>query len=325
MKDTICIITFGGLLLIILIVLSTFLNGRFWYTNGYVENRDARYAGIELEEEGQIDVLNVGTSLCDVSISPLELFRDYGITCYNMGRDLQSKSATYYAVKTALRRQKIKVLLWETDNLCKHMDDMTPYRQEISEFSYYHFPVLRYHNCWANWLSGKKHDTFFKGFQIRREMIKPELEENYRADCMEGTELDYETSEEKELTFKMDQMYAFKRIYNLCKANNIQLILYSAPSIKYYPNRRRHNALVALAARYGIDYTDANQAEDAIGIDWNRDSFDGGAHLNLSGSRKMTRYMGEYLSGHCNLQDHRGDPAYADWEDMDSYYAECGE
>ena len=201
---------------------------------------------------------------------------------------------------------------------------VTPDNPEADD-SVFPFPVLRYHNCWANWLSGKKHDTFFKGFQIRREMIKPELEENYRADCMEGTELDYETSEEKELTFKMDQMYAFKRIYNLCKANNIQLILYSAPSIKYYPNRRRHNALVALAARYGIDYTDANQAEDAIGIDWNRDSFDGGAHLNLSGSRKMTRYMGEYLSGHCNLQDHRGDPAYADWEDMDSYYAECGE
>lgn len=68
-----------------------------------------------------------------------------------MGRDLQTKEATCYAVKTALRKQKIKVLLWETDNLFGHMDNMTPYMEQLAEFNYYHFPVLRYHNCWENW------------------------------------------------------------------------------------------------------------------------------------------------------------------------------
>jgi len=65
-----------------------------------------------------------------------------------MGRDLQTKEATCYAVKTALRKQKIKVLLWETDNLFGHMDNMTPYMEQLAEFNYYHFPVLRCHNCW---------------------------------------------------------------------------------------------------------------------------------------------------------------------------------
>ena len=170
MKDYMKIIAFAAIVLITLAALSAFFNGRFWYTSGYVSNRDARYAAIELEEPGQIDVLNVGSSLCDVSLTPLELYRDYGITSYNMGRDMQTRTATYYAIKTALRRQKIKVLLWETDNLCsqkslrkrnpedacrpEQRDYMEPYRQELAEFCYYHFPILRYHSFWRNWMSG---------------------------------------------------------------------------------------------------------------------------------------------------------------------------
>ena len=131
MKDILRVTTFGILVVFIMAALSAIFNGGFWYRNGYVSNRDARYAAIDLEEPGQIDVLNVGDSLCDVSLTPLELFRDYGITSYNMGRDLQSKEATYYAIKAALRKQKIKVLLWETDNLCMQQDDITSCMHEL--------------------------------------------------------------------------------------------------------------------------------------------------------------------------------------------------
>ena len=355
MKDIIKIITFTAIVLIILAALSAIFNGRFWYTNGYVANRDARYAAFGLEEPGRIDVLNVGSSLCDVSLSPPELYRDYGITSYNMGRDMQNRSATYYALLTALRSQKIKVLLWETDNLCKQDDEirvrrsdgyrykdyMLPYRQELAEFYYYHFPVLRYHSSWINWVSGIKHDQFYKGFQIKKEIVKPEPEEDSAKEGP-GDDSAKESPEDKKpltraeklrakialkdkLKFRMDQMYAFRRIYNLCKANDIKLVLYSAPSMKYYPTRRRHDAVAELAQKYGIDYIDGNFDEDLIGIDWDKDSCDGGKHLNLYGSRKMTRYLGEYLRKHCDLEDHRGDPAYAEWADMEKYEEECGE
>ena len=347
MKDYLKIFAFGTIFLIILAVLSAIFNGRFWYNIGYVADRDARYAAIELEEPGQIEVLNVGNSLCDVSLIPLELYRDYGITSYNMGRDLQSKAGTYYAIKTAMQRQKIKVVLWETDNLCKHKsdrkgrrteeqedrlkdtykDDLEPYREEVAEFYYYHFPALRYHSSWRNWLNGTRHAEFYKGFQIRKETVKPD----HKKDQADGNEqsraerLRAKIDRKNELTFKMDQMHAFNKIYNLCQANGIKLILYSAPSEKYYITRRRHDAITKLAKKYGIDYIDGNFDEGIVGIDWDRDSFDGGGHLNLYGSRKMTKYLGEYLSKHCDLTDHRGDPAYAEWADMEKYEAECGE
>ena len=334
MKDYMKIIAFAGSVLITLAALSAFFNGRFWYNNGYVSNRDARLAGIEVEEPDQIDVLNVGSSLCDVSLTPLELYRDYGITSYNIGRDMQTRTETYYAILTALRSQKIKVLLWETDNLCKQKDIrkvdpenqykpeqrdyMEPYRQELSEFCYYHFPILRYHYFWRNWANGIKHDEFYKGFRINKE-IHINKKEYTRAEKLRA-KIDLK----HELTFQRDQMYAFKRIYNLCQANDIKLVLYSAPSMKYYQSRKRHDALTKLANQYGLDYIDGNFDEDIIGIDWDKDSFDGGAHLNLYGSRKMTKYLGEYLSKHCDLTDHREDPAYANWAEIDKYVKECG-
>ncbi len=48
-----------------------------------------KIAGITNEEPGLIDVLNVGDSVCNVSLTPMELFHDYGYTAFNMGRDPQ--------------------------------------------------------------------------------------------------------------------------------------------------------------------------------------------------------------------------------------------
>jgi hypothetical protein len=62
--------------------------GGYWYLRGYLADRDCRIAGIQEEPEGQIDVLNVGDSLADIAITPVEMYRDYGITSYVMGRDL---------------------------------------------------------------------------------------------------------------------------------------------------------------------------------------------------------------------------------------------
>jgi hypothetical protein len=30
----------------------------------------------------------------------------------------------------------------------------------------------------------------------------------------------------------------------------------------------------------------------------------------------MTRYLGNYLADECGLTDHRGDPAYRNWDDL---------
>ena len=43
---------------------------------GYPFRGDCRIAGIQEEPEGQVDVLNVGDSLADIAITPVEMYRD---------------------------------------------------------------------------------------------------------------------------------------------------------------------------------------------------------------------------------------------------------
>ena len=44
-----------------------------------------------------------------------------------------------------------------------------------------------------------------------------------------------------------------------------------------------------------------------IGLDWSTDTYDGGAHLNVSGAEKLTSYFGAILRETFGLEDHRAD------------------
>ena len=119
MKNIVKIIGFTAGVLIIIWVLSWFFDGAKWVNKGYIADRDARIAGMDAEVPGQIDVLNVGDSLCNVGMTPMELYRDYGYTAFNMGRDLQKPLESLFYIRQAVKRQPIKVILWEAHNLFK--------------------------------------------------------------------------------------------------------------------------------------------------------------------------------------------------------------
>ena len=95
MKNIFKIAGFAAGLIIIIGLLGGPFRGGYWYLRGYLADRDCRIAGIQKEPKGQVDVLNVGDSLADVAITPVEMYRDYGITSYVMGRDLQKCMETY--------------------------------------------------------------------------------------------------------------------------------------------------------------------------------------------------------------------------------------
>lgn len=309
MKKAFIISGFLAGILIVLMILSSVFDGGYWYERGLVAERDARLAGIELEEPGQIDVLCVGNSLGIVGIAPMELFKDYGITSYNMGCEMQMPVETYYTLRKALKTQKIKVLLWEANNISKHHKNWDAYISRVAEDIRYQLPVIRYHYVWKNMVDGYQQRPYFKGFCIN-EAVQPYTDNNF-----------YDYSDTRADVFADEQYYYFDKIQKLCEENGIKLVLYSVPSPFCY-NIRMHNGLVKLAEEKGVDYLDGNAHPDEIGIDWNQDTFDKGDHLNLAGSRKLTRYLAEYLVKECDLEDHRNDPAYRSWSDLWKPYEE---
>ena len=309
MKNIIKIPGFVAGVIIIIGLLGFPFRGGYWYLRGYLADRDCRIAGIQEEPEGQIDVLNVGDSLADIAITPVEMYRDYGITSYVMGRDLQKCIETYYAIKLALRTQPVKVVLWETHNLSKHQGGFDPYIIGVSEYAKYRSQFIKYHYVWKRWMEGKGIRNYFKGYVVN-EAVTP-----YEGD------MPYMNTDDTEV-FKIpdDQMYVFKKIYKFCQKEGIKIVLYSVPSPHCY-DMRQHNAYAKLAEEYGLDYLDGNIDFEKIGIDAATDYFDkDGDHLNLFGTRKMTRYLGDYLRDNCDLTDHREDPAYQSWADQLAAY-----
>lgn len=303
LRNTLKIAGFVSGIVILLFIFSILFDGGRWVEQGYVADRDARIAGITTEEPGLIDVLNVGDSVCNISLTPMELFHDYGYTAYNMGRDLQKPIESYFYIRTAMQKQPIKVIFWEAHNLFKE-DSVVSFASNLfAEYFKYKVPFIKYHYIWKNWIEGPGIRKYFKGYLVN-EAVKPYTGE------------DYYWWPDKEITpIQKRQEMLFKYVLRFCQKRGIKLVLYSGGSSFCY-DIRMHNAVAQLAEEVGVDYLDANYDRELIQFDWYKDTFDGGDHLNLFGARKMTKYLGDYMAQECDLTDHRGDPKYNSWQEL---------
>ena len=90
------------------------------------------------------------------------------------------------------------------------------------------------------------------------------------------------------------------KIAELCQKQNARLVLVKIPSVRL-PQRYlgawtklRSDKIKELAELLKVDFIDLLYDYD-IGLDWEKDTFDNGMHLNYTGSMKATRFFGEYL------------------------------
>ena len=132
MKNLLKILCFGAVLIALLEIMSVVFNGGDLAARGSVIYYDRRIAELSNEQEGQIDVLCVGDSLCAAGFCSPTLYRDYGITSYNMGKEMQKPVETYYCIKEAIEKQPIKVVLLEAHGLIREIDGTDPWGYGLS-------------------------------------------------------------------------------------------------------------------------------------------------------------------------------------------------
>ncbi|HCT91136.1 MAG TPA: hypothetical protein DF613_07125 [Lachnospiraceae bacterium] len=267
---------------------------------GMGQERNKSIVRIQKEPENTVDVLVLGDSLSYTSISPLQLWREYGFTSYVCGQPGQRIQETYYMLKTALKTQKPRVVVLETNTMFRTQGGLAGIEKSVEEWGNYYFQAIRYHNIWKSlFLKTHTGEKSYKGFGFRCSVCP------YKGgDYMKETGKSEKVSE-----LVRDYM---DKILELCGGRGAKLFLYSAPSPLNY-NYRIHNGLEQYANGKGLDYLDLNLKLDTMEIDWKTDSLDKGDHLNLSGARKATAYIGEYLKAGYDLPDRREDAVYADW------------
>lgn len=291
----------------ILAGLSSWTETRVRSMAGQVGGRNRPMAGISAEPKDTIDVLVLGDSESYTSISPPELWKKEGITAYVCGQGGQRVQETYYMLKTALKTQSPKVVVLETNLMFRNPGLFKNISLSLAETLRHYLPIFRYHNLWKSMFDPNyTPNPDYKGFSIRDTVAS-----------YEGAEYMKETEDKEEMS-EFVQSY-LGGIRKLCEENGAKLLFVSAPSPKNY-NFKKHNAIQAYADEYKIPYIDMNLAVKELGIDWMKDSQDKGDHLNVYGARKVSAYIGHYLKGNYELEDHRGSEGYDGWDEMAGRY-----
>lgn len=266
--------------------------------------------GIYNEEKNTVDFLVIGDSESYTSVSPMEIFNKYGYTGFVSGVPGMRIQDIYYNLKDIYEVQQPKVVLLECNAVFRyHSGDMKQMQLTAEGWLKRAFPIFENHNRWKNMIQNAVSDE--KCYDDKKDPLKG-FDYRTRVKPYKGKPWMHSTKKSKAM-HKINKTY-LEKITSLCKEKGSQLVLYNTPAPKNW-NYQKHNAIEKYAEQNGLAYIDMNLKVDEIGIDLSKDSWDNGDHLNFTGCKKTTAYIGNWLHNNCSLEDHRGDNLYDSWND----------
>lgn len=294
------------------------LNGLIKLTDlGIAYRKNAEF----MEESSEYDVLFFGNSHMVNAVFPMELWEDYGITSYNLAGSGSPLPSTYWVLKNALETKAPRLVVvdcygveregkmaqvslqhWQMDHLPLSLDKIrmiTDVVEEPKDRLEYFLPFAVYHDRWwdLDQADFEKEINKQKGAEIAFDVVSPQEAAKRPAERVEME--------------SVGGIY-LRRIIEECRERKLEILLTYLP----FPADEKgwQGALYAeqIAQEYGVHYLNFL---DLSVVDLEIDCSDSSSHLNGSGARKVTAYLGQYIREHYDVADHRGEESYGDWED----------
>ena len=275
-------------------------------------------------EAGGHDVIFLGDCEVYANFSPMELYRQNGITAYIRGTPQQLVWMSYYVAEETFRYETPRVLVFNVNAMRYSEPVSEAYNrltidqmrwseskvgiisasmEEEEQFLSYVFPILRYHSRFDKLTQEdfsylfQVRDNTFNGFQLHTEVV-PE-----GSFPVKKVLPDYQFG---------DICYEYlDKIRLLCEKNGTELILIKAPSLYPYWYDEYDEQIKEYATEHGLAFYNFVEVSEEIGLDFTRDTYDGGYHLNLFGAVKLSQYFGDILTEEHGVADHRQDPEIA--------------
>ncbi len=319
----------------ILLMLILLVTG-MWFLNRIFIRDSSQYKYKPfLEEDTDYDVLFFGTSHVINGIFPMQLWKDYGITSYNFGGHGNSIAASYWAMRNAIAIHKPRVAVLDVYfagansstmdisqahlsfdafplNLNKIRAAADIFPEDSQSRNELIFPLSVYHNRWTELNSdmvrsgfGKSDTSREKGAESRIAVAVPD--KMRRIDAAEM------------LTEETVALRYIRKFIAYCRAEDIEPMLINIPYPANEDSQKAANAAMALAKEEGVPAINFQY----LGlVDFDTDCYDRNSHLNPSGARKVTEYLGGFLKTEYSLPDHRDDTAYSTlWnQDYEEYH-----
>ncbi|MBQ3431317.1 MAG: hypothetical protein IJG23_00880 [Clostridia bacterium] len=293
----------AGAAIFILLLALVLLLLSYWFYPQQSEDitmQDVKPNGLLAEEDNTIDVILFGDSEAYTAFSPIQMWRDEGFPSFVCASSSQYISLTESFVHQALEHQKPKLVVLETYAFYRKMRSDNAFITRIENM----FSIIQYHNRWKiiSPIKMKSADYTWKddmkGYKYAKMTTK-------------GQNKQHMIPTDKIKPIPETNAKYVERIVEYCKQKGVQVLFISTPSTKNW-TYEKHNAVVQLAEKTGVDYLDLNLQKE-IKIDWHTDTADAGDHLNFRGAKKVNAFLGKYLAETYHLEDKRNDPAYAEW------------
>ncbi len=272
--------------------------------------------------ENSCELMIYGSSHSWRGIDTLQLYEEYGIGAYNYGTFYQNMNTTALFFYDSLRTQKPKAAIFELYKVNQLVEDVPTtseiyYTREIPGFPAkweylrtafgchplryitYMVPVFLYRDNWRYFL--------INGFFA-----------NYKAESFAGT-MGFSNSDElldvcptavpdpafvKQEPLSEKAEVLLDDIVRECRKNDIVPVFIVIPSSEEYTYA---DAVQAFADKNGVTFLNLYDYMEETGIDPEKD-FGDETHLNQYGAKKLTAFLGEYLSEHCDFRDMRQVP-----------------
>lgn len=281
------------------------------------------------QEKDTVDVLILGSSHAFTNFLPKVLWDEYGYSSYIFSASVQPVWNTYFYLEEALKTQTPKAIVFEGYRLVEKSDYVSHQTAikstygmkfsftklkaltesfSLSDFLEYTFQFGNYHSRY-NELG--KHD--FKEYynDPYYKYYKGEVYQLRTYDSAKRVNVSEYDQTEKKLSEKTEKYYI--KMIELAKKHNIPFVTIIAPYNIPQSEYGYFKYAEKIAKEHDVPFININEDYDSINLDFKKD-FSDATHLNNSGAKKLSIYLGDYLKQNYDIPDHRGDEKYESWQ-----------
>ena len=289
------------------------------------------------DQKADFDVLFMGSSKVINAILPMELWNDYGIVSYNMGGHANTIPTSYWVLRNALDYTTPKCVVFDcmgtamTMRISNHFDyshlsfDAFPLSPtkiqavfDLVDPEEWEYPMIQrmellwnfsiYHSRWTS---------------LGREDFHPSFTHQKGAEPRINVSVPHEmASVSPDAKFSPDSLgieYLIKAI-ELCQERDIEILLILVPYPGTEGDLMAANTVTDIAEKYGVEYINFFNMDV---VNYQTDMHDPDSHLNPSGARKITDYLGRILSQQYGIPNQRENADYQSWhDDAEKYHME---
>ncbi len=261
----------------------------------------------------EYDVWFMGTSRVYFSIQPMELWNRYGIRSYNLGSSGSSIPQVYWTLMCALEYSEPQVVVLDTFNIHLQVKYQRPGKMVHTGIDEIPLSAMKIRGVCDMFDTWKERFEYLCGFSIYHNRWEELTSEDFNVTVLETKGARFQDkivdNSDYQMIGKEDMSVAdtvgflyLEKIIAECQKRGIRLILTELPFCGDKDKQRAMNAVPQVAEEHGL--TCLNMMYEEGLLDKGTD-FGDNVHVNLFGAEKITDYVGNYLSEHCNLADYR--------------------